>query len=107
MFPKPVRRPRQTVAERLAQQRRNQRRSQARAAIPQLVRDFVRERSKGRCEIQGPGCTGRAEHLHHLTHRGIGGRSGVAKAISDSPDNLIASCPTCHMTQGHNLRVAE
>ena len=46
------------------------------------------DRAKGRCEVGVEGCTGRAEHAHHMRLRSQGG--------SDDPSNLLAVCHLCH-----------
>lgn len=53
------------------------------------VSAFVRARSGGRCEAQiGDVCTGRGEHLHHVTMRSRGG--------PDEEWNLLDVCTKCH-----------
>lgn len=53
------------------------------------ARKAVRDRSGGMCEagIQGV-CTGRAQHVHHLTLRSQGG--------GHDPEGLLDSCLACH-----------
>lgn len=58
------------------------------AAVPPDVRRAVRARSRGLCEIDHPGCTGRAVHLHHRRLRSQGGRHTVG--------NLLDVCPSGH-----------
>ena len=48
----------------------------------------VMERSKGFCEAQTDICAHIARHAHHKKRRSQGG--------SDSPDNLLALCESCH-----------
>lgn len=52
------------------------------------VRAWVIDRAKGRCEVRADGCTGHADHVHHVVLRAQGG--------ADTPDNLLASCWRCH-----------
>ena len=40
------------------------------------------------CEVQAPGCSGRATEMHHRLLRRHGG--------DDSPENLIPICANCH-----------
>jgi 5-methylcytosine-specific restriction endonuclease McrA len=42
-----------------------------------------------RCQVNGPGCTGRAEHGHHKLPRSQGGR--------DVASNALAVCHRCHL----------
>lgn len=58
---------------------------------------IVRERSGGVCEIQLDGCWGRASEKSHRIARGMGGRHGVAKKLSDRPSDLLDSCLFCHL----------
>lgn len=47
------------------------------------------DRAGDRCEVRrAEGCTGRAEHAHHIRLRSQGG--------SDDPANLLAVCHACH-----------
>jgi hypothetical protein len=52
------------------------------------ARHRVRRRSSGWCEVQHPGCTGRAEHVHHVLPRSAGG--------ANHPDNLLDVCGAGH-----------
>lgn len=56
--------------------------------IPLDVRREVHARSRGRCEINAPGCTGTARHLHHRLPRSAGGRHTWG--------NLVDACVSCH-----------
>lgn len=58
---------------------------------------IVRERSGGVCEIQLEGCWGRASQKSHRIARGMGGRHGAAKKLSDRPSDLLDSCLFCHL----------
>ena len=48
----------------------------------------VRARSRGFCEVNALGCTGRAIHAHHKRRRSQGG--------TDAPENLAHTCRSCH-----------
>jgi len=48
----------------------------------------VRARSRGFCEVNALGCTGKAIHAHHKRRRSQGG--------SDAPENLVHTCRSCH-----------
>ena len=56
--------------------------------IPVESRLEVRRRSGGWCEVTHPGCTGRAEHVHHVLPRSGGGHN--------HPDNLLDVCGAGH-----------
>jgi hypothetical protein len=58
---------------------------------------IVRERSGGRCEIGIEGCWGEAVEKSHRIARGMGGRHGAAKKLSDRPSDLLDSCLYCHL----------
>lgn len=52
-------------------------------------RTWTFHRANDRCEAKCcPGCTGRAEHAHHILMRSQGG--------ADDPSNLLAVCWVCH-----------
>lgn len=55
--------------------------------IPPEVREAVRRRSGGRCEVRLDGCSGRATGQHHRLKR----RAGV-----HTVENLLDICPNCH-----------
>lgn len=63
------------------------------SAVPASTRKRLREeifkRDGYECQIRGPRCNGRAEHLDHITPRYLGG------ALLD-PGNLRASCRPCN-----------
>jgi hypothetical protein len=50
------------------------------------VREAVRSRSGGRCEVRHPGCTGRLDGYHHRYKPGR----------KDTRENLVAVCDSCH-----------
>jgi hypothetical protein len=52
------------------------------------VRAEVSARSKGRCEIQHPRCTGKATQMHHRLMRSQGGRH--------TAENLLDLCAEGH-----------
>lgn len=58
------------------------------SGIPPEVRDEVRARSGGHCEVKHPGCTGTAAHMHHRLPRSGGGEH--------TAENLLHLCPTGH-----------
>lgn len=72
------------------------RRSRGPHRIPGDVREVVRERSEGWCEIQLSGCAGRASQMHHRVTQKDGGRHGAALDRSDRPSNLLDACWFCH-----------
>ena len=55
--------------------------------IPADVRAAVRSRSRGRCEIRLPGCSGGAASMHHRLKR----RAGV-----HTLENILHTCANCH-----------
>jgi hypothetical protein len=52
------------------------------------MRPVIAARSAGRCEIEGPGCTGLGEHVHHRKMRSQGGDNSLAC--------LVHACNHCH-----------
>lgn len=52
------------------------------------AREICRARDLGKCRI--PGCTARAEHLHHLVYR------SQSKALKWDPANLVSLCADHH-----------
>ena len=62
-----------------------------------VTRDRILSRDGYRCQLRFPGCTGRAEAVHHVVHKGMGGRHGLAKIASEADTNLVASCRACHI----------
>lgn len=54
---------------------------------PQSVRDAVRRRSGGRCEIGVAGCRGKADQVHHRQRRMPG---------NSTLDNALNVCASCH-----------
>jgi hypothetical protein len=48
----------------------------------------ARRRSRGRCEVRTPVCTGTARQGHHIQRRSQGG--------PDDAENLLDSCNECH-----------
>lgn len=61
-----------------------------RSAAWNRSRKWTIDRAHGRCEagITAAGCTGRAEHVHHMQLRSQGGSDDIA--------NLLAVCHRCH-----------
>lgn len=58
--------------------------------FPKAVRDLVKERSQGSCEVCG---FGRAEQLHHRRARGMG---STRRPDSNTAANCLAACSECH-----------
>lgn len=56
--------------------------------ITSSVRQQVRERSEGTCEVQAQGCKARAIEMHHRKRRSQGGEHVAL--------NLIHACTSCH-----------
>jgi hypothetical protein len=54
-------------------------------------------RSGGVCEVAlAEGCAGAARDVHHRVRRGVGGRRGAARLVSDRLSNLLHVCRPCH-----------
>lgn len=43
---------------------------------------------------------------HHITFKGMGGRHGKAKEVSEAPANKVSLCTVCHGA-AHGLRVID
>jgi hypothetical protein len=56
----------------------------------------IEERSGRNCEIQLPGCWGRASEKSHRITQKMGGRHRHGKQRSDRPSNALDSCHYCH-----------
>ncbi|MBX6357905.1 MAG: hypothetical protein IRZ05_18880 [Micromonosporaceae bacterium] len=67
-----------------------------RARVPDSVLAALTARSGGVCEMQLVGCQGQATDPCHRIKRGIGGRHGAAKRLSDRLSNLVHGCRMCH-----------
>lgn len=65
-------------------------------AVPVDVRDALRVRSAGWCEIAVPGCYGQATDPAHRVKQGMGGRKGAAKKANDRLSNVLHACRWCH-----------
>ena len=63
------------------------------------TRALVLARDKHECQLQWPGCTGRATHVDHITPRRFGGSNDVA--------NLRAACGVCNLKRGDGSRPIE
>lgn len=63
---------------------------------------IVRARSMNLCEV----CGARGLQTHHRQARGMGGVSGVGKAVN-KPSALIRVCLFCHNWIEHNRTAAE
>jgi 5-methylcytosine-specific restriction protein A len=53
------------------------------------VRAQVLKRDRNRCQLQEPGCTGKATQVDHIVSVGAGGAPLDLR-------NLVAACPTCN-----------
>lgn len=60
------------------------------------IRAEVLERDGYRCQIRGPGCTGGATMVDHITPRRVGG--------GDSLDNLRGACSSCNIGRENRRR---
>jgi 5-methylcytosine-specific restriction endonuclease McrA len=60
------------------------------------LRRAVLERDGHRCQLEYPGCRGRATHVDHVIPRRFGG--------SDQPANLRAACAPCNQRRGDGTR---
>jgi hypothetical protein len=81
-----------------------------RPAVPPAIRDALRERSGGLCEIGLPECCTRwAVDPHHRLASKTGGRRGRAKVAHDQLCNLVATCRQCHqeITSATEPRLSE
>lgn len=77
------------------------RRSTAGSSIPAKVRAALSVRSGGVCEVQAPGCVGRAIDPSHRKKTGAGGRRGQAATRHHVLSNLLHSCRFCHERHIH------
>ena len=59
-----------------------------RSKVPDDVRQAVEYRAGFGCEVSGPNCTGKGEHLHHVLRRSQGG--------GHTADNLLLTCAPDH-----------
>ena len=53
------------------------------------LRAAILQRDRHTCQIAGPTCTVRADHVDHIVPREMGG--------TDEPANLRAACRTCNL----------
>lgn len=62
------------------------------------LRMRIWERAGGMCEniVDGKRCFKSGAEIHHLTPKGMGGRRGAAKVLSESEDNKQLWCLDCH-----------
>lgn len=68
-------------------------------AFSPKVKQAVLTRSGGLCERQLPSgrrCLSLGHDYHHIVRKGMGGRHGEAKKISDSEANCMMVCLSCH-----------
>lgn len=82
-------------AARMAQPKRS------RPGVPAKVRNALKARSGGLCEVAQPGCTGAATEAAHRLKRGMGGRKGAALKAHDVLSNLLHLDWHCHRRLGH------
>jgi cytochrome c553 len=66
------------------------------SGVPVKVRDALRERSGGVCELTAPGCTGQATDFAHRKKVAAGGRKGAAARADHVLSNALAACRSCH-----------
>jgi 5-methylcytosine-specific restriction enzyme A len=73
------------------------------------VRQQVRARSGGWCEIRSEGCGGRAVELSHRLAVKAGGRHGTARARVNGTACVLHSCGPCHrqITSAHGPALAD
>jgi len=63
------------------------------------VREAVLRRSGGLCERKlwtGQRCMASGAEFHHIVRKGLGGRHGIFKKLSDSEANCMLLCIGCH-----------
>ena len=60
-------------------------------------RDSTEEFPDGACQERGPYCTGQGQAIHHVVHKGLGGRHGAAKKAIEDDLNLKVICRACHI----------
>ncbi|MYC32126.1 MAG: HNH endonuclease [Chloroflexi bacterium] len=63
------------------------------------IRERILKRDQHRCQIRGPGCTGRATQVDHIRPLKWGG--------SNDPGNLRAACAHCNLSRAPRQRGAE
>jgi hypothetical protein len=68
--------------------------SSNRTKVPATVRAAVEQRSRGRCEIEHPRCTGEATQMHHRLRRSQGG--------PHTAENLLHLCNAGHQYVHHH-----
>jgi len=71
------------------------------------LRAALEQRSGGVCEIQAPGCQGRAVEPCHRIGTGMGGVHGDAVALSDRLSNAVHGCRSCGRWQHDHERMAK
>lgn len=67
------------------------------------VRDLVKERAQGKCELCGFSVPERGGHIHHIDPRGMGGTS---RPEANLPSNLLYLHPSCHLWTESNREKA-
>lgn len=63
-------------------------------ALSERARLMVWDRANGICEM--PGCSRPGTEIHHIVHKGMGGRHGAMRKAIDHPSNLALICRQCH-----------
>jgi hypothetical protein len=76
------------------------------SGIPAKVRAALARRSDGICEVQAPGCAGRAVDPSHRKKTGNGGRHGEAAVRHQVLSNLLHACRGCHEGAIHAMPAA-
>lgn len=66
----------------------SERRARAKKQVPRWVRNRVKARSEGLCEVRALGCQRWGVHMHHRKLRSQGG--------TDTVGNLMHVCGWCH-----------
>ena len=60
-------------------------------------RERIVERDHGLCQERGPHCTHIGQAVHHVIHKGMGGRHGEVKKLIEDDSNLKVICNACHV----------
>lgn len=63
-------------------------------------RQGILERDRGLCTLQMEGCTGRAEHVHHINPLSRGG-------AKYDPANCTSTCASCNLKQGNRAAIEQ
>jgi hypothetical protein len=65
-------------------------------AVPPAVKEALKGRAGGSCEMQLPGCLGRGTDPSHRIGTKAGGRKGEAKERHNRLSNVVWACRACH-----------